>query len=58
MYTTVAYESCSYCLSSKLLSKPSLLPTQQTIRSFSRKRSFPDELSPFQQRFKNLSRFK
>ena len=34
----------------KLLSKPSLLPTQQTIRSLSRKRSFPDEFSTFQQR--------
>ena len=34
----------------KLLSKPSSLPTQQTIRSLSRKRSFPDEFSTFQQR--------
>ena len=34
----------------QLLSRPSLLPTQQTIRSFPRKRSFPDELSTFQQR--------
>ena len=34
----------------KLLSKPFSLPTQQTIRSLSRKRSFPDEFSTFQQR--------
>ena len=34
----------------KLLSKPPSLPTQQTIRSLSRKRSFPDEFSAFQQR--------
>ena len=34
----------------KFLSKPSSLPTQQTIRSLPRKRSFPDELRTFQQR--------
>ena len=34
----------------KLLSKPSLLPTQQTTRSLPRKMSFPDELLTFQQR--------
>ena len=34
----------------KRLSKPSSLPTQQTIRSLSVKRSFPDEFSTFQQR--------
>ena len=34
----------------KLLSKPSSLPTHQTICSHSRKISFPDELSTFQQR--------
>ena len=33
-----------------LLSNPSLLPTQQTTGSLPRKRSFPDELSTFQQR--------
>ena len=32
----------------KLISKQSSLPTQQTIRSLSRKRSFPDEFSAFQ----------
>ena len=31
-----------------LLSKPSSLPTQQTICSLPQKRSFPDELSTFQ----------
>ena len=36
--------------SQKLLSKPSSLPTQQIIWSLPRKRSFPDELSTFQQR--------
>ena len=30
------------------LSKPSLLPTQETTRSLPRKRSFPDKLSIFQ----------
>ena len=35
----------------KILSKPSSLPTQPTIRSLSRKRSFPDEFSTFQQRY-------
>ena len=34
-----------------LLLKPSSLPTQQTTRSLPRKRSFPDELSTFQQRY-------
>ena len=34
----------------KLLSKSSSLPTQQTIRSLLRKKSFPDEFSIFQQR--------
>ena len=34
----------------KLLSKPSSLPTQQTTRNLSRKRSLADELSTFQQR--------
>ena len=34
----------------KRISKQSSLPTQQTIRSLSRKRSFPDEFSTFQQR--------
>ena len=34
----------------KLLSKPSSLLTQQTIGSLSRKISFPDEFSTFQQR--------
>ena len=33
-----------------LLSSPSSLPTQQTTCSLPRKRSFPDELSIFQQR--------
>ena len=33
-----------------LLSNPSPLPTQQTTSSLPRKRSFPDELSTFQQR--------
>ena len=33
----------------KLLSKPSPLPTQQNIHSLPRKRSFPHELSTFQQ---------
>ena len=33
-----------------LLSNPSSLPTQQTTCSLPRKRSFPDELSTFQQR--------
>ena len=32
-----------------LLNKPSLLPTQQTTRSLSRKIFFPDELLTFQQ---------
>ena len=32
-----------------LSSNPSLLPTQQTTSSLSRKRSFQDELSTFQQ---------
>ena len=32
-----------------VLSNPSLLPTQQTTCSHPRKRSFPDELSTFQQ---------
>ena len=34
----------------KILSKRSSLPTKQIIRSLSGKRSFPDELSTFQQR--------
>ena len=34
----------------KLLSKPSSLPTQQTIRSLPGKKSFPDEFSTFQHR--------
>ena len=34
----------------KLLKKPCSLPTQQATRSLRRKRSFPDELSIFQQR--------
>ena len=33
-----------------LLSNPSPLPTQQTTSSLPRRRSFPDELSTFQQR--------
>ena len=33
-----------------LLSNPSSLPIQQTTSSLPRKRSFPDELSTFQQR--------
>ena len=43
MFTTVVDESCTHC-------KASSLPTQQTIRSLPRKRSFPDQLSTFQQR--------
>ena len=35
--------------SQNLLSNPSPLPTQQTTSSLPRKRSFPDELSTFQQ---------
>ena len=34
----------------KRLGKPSSLPTHQTTCSLPRKRSFPDELSTFQQR--------
>ena len=34
----------------KRLIKPSSFPTQQTIRSLPRKRSFPDEFSTFPQR--------
>ena len=47
---TVADESCTHCLSPKRLSKQSTLPTHQTTCSLPRKRSFPDELSTFQQR--------
>ena len=50
MYNTVVNESCTHRLSSKTLSKPSSLLTQQATRSLSRKRSFPNELPTFQQR--------
>ena len=42
--------SCTNRLSSKTFTQTSSLPTHQTIRSLPRKRSFPDELSAFQQR--------
>ena len=55
MYLTVIDESCIHRLPSKTSISiypqyPSSLPTQQTIRSLPRKRSFTDEFSTFQQR--------
>ena len=50
MYTKMVVGSCTNCLSSKTFTQTSSLPTHQTIRSLPRKRSFPDELSAFQQR--------
>ena len=44
--TTVVGESCTHCYPQNILSNP----TQQTTCSLPRKRSFPDELSTFQQR--------
>ena len=50
MYTKMVVGSCTNRLSSKTFTQTSFLPTHQTIRSLPRKRSFPDELSAFQQR--------
>ena len=50
MYTKMVVGSCTNRLSSKTFTQTSSLPTHQTIRSLPRKRSFPDELSAFQQR--------
>ena len=50
MYTKVVDESCTNRLSPKTFKQKSLLPTHQNVRSLPRKRSFPDELSAFQQR--------
>ena len=46
----VVDESLPTVYPQNLSSNPSSLPIQQTTRSLPRKRSFPDELSTFQQR--------
>ena len=50
MYTEMVVGSCTNRLSSKTFTQTSSLPTHQTIWSLPRKRSFPYELSAFQQR--------